>query len=204
MAYKRSDQEYEIENPFHFPIPGSLVRRPSTTSQPSAVSHAGSRAPQTLVLRKTNASITKPRAPGPGAIKKIDYKEIADHYLKNRHVVLHTDATRAYKLRVPVVVHDSVRHCKKKMKVGKWKWVKPVYTKLTTHRLPDGTKLKTKAGSQILDRAWQFIKDHLDGLHIIRGSGKSELAIRSAQWLYWNRNSDTWLATASMVQSLSN
>eukprot|EP00971_Amphidinium_carterae_P048871 963149-Amphidinium_carterae.1 len=82
--------------------------------------------PRTLGLRKANASVTKPRAPGPGAIKKIDYKPLADHCLKNRHVVLHTDAARSYKLRVPGVVHVSVRHCKKRMKIGgKWKWVKP-------------------------------------------------------------------------------
>eukprot|EP00971_Amphidinium_carterae_P062146 1230336-Amphidinium_carterae.3 len=78
-----------------------------------------------------------------------------------------------------------VRHNKKRVKVGiNWKWVNPIYSKLT--RLPDGTKLRTKAGTQVIDSEWRCIRDHLRGLHIIRGSRKAELSIRSGQWLCWH------------------
>ena len=55
----------------------------------------------------------------------------------------------------PGVVHDSVRHSKKRVKVGrKWVWKKPTYTKLVTHVLPDTKKkLRVKTGTQIIDRA---------------------------------------------------
>ena len=129
--------------------------------------------------------------------------KLANKYLKNRKVVLHTDKAKAYKIRVEGVLHDSVRHCKKRVKKGnRYVWSKPVYTKLTSHRLPDGTKLRTKAGTQIIDRAWRFIRSHMHGFSGKPGAQKTEAAIRSAQWLYWHRNQDLWKMTGDMLGAL--
>ena len=94
---------------------------------------------ESLVLTKLNASITERRSPGPGAIKKVDWEPIAQKYLRNRKIVLHTDRAKSYTSKVQDMVHDSVRHCKKRVKVhGRWVWKNPVYVRLTKHKLPDG------------------------------------------------------------------
>ena len=81
--------------------------------------------------------------------------------MQGRKIVLHTGRAKAYQLKVPGVLHDSVRHCKKCVQVrGRWVWKLPVYTKLTTHATPDGNS-KTKAGTQIIDRAWGVMKSRL-------------------------------------------
>ena len=100
-------------------------------------------------------------------------------------------------------MHDSVRHCKKKVKVkGKWVWKQPVYAKVVIHKLPGGQKLKVKAGSQIIDRSWRFIREHLRGFSQKPGSNRFAAAVRSAQWLYWNRKKDLWVETATMLKEL--
>ena len=99
------------------------------------------------MLDKTNSTKTSKKAPGPGAIKKTDWQPLAKQYLQDRKVILHTDSARSYKTRVPGVLHDSVVHCKKRVKVqGKWVGKKPNYTKIVIHKLADGRKLKVKAG----------------------------------------------------------
>ncbi|CAE7827020.1 unnamed protein product [Symbiodinium sp. CCMP2592] len=60
-------------------------------------------------------------------------------------VVLHSDGARAYKLKVPGVMHCNVVHKKKKVKVdGKVRWVKPHYTKVYSIKLPTGDQMKVK------------------------------------------------------------
>ena len=109
--------------------------------------------PHTLVLTKLNPAITVPRAPGPGAMRKIDWKPIANKWLKNRSVVLHSDSARSYRMKIPGVVHDAVTHRKKRVKRGgKFVWVQPTYVKVSSHKLPNGRRIKTKAGTQIVDR----------------------------------------------------
>jgi len=149
--------------------------------------------PESLVLFKTSPSKTDARAPGPGAIRKTDWKPIADKYIKDRKVILHTDKARSYKAKISGVLHDSVRHCKKRVKVkGKWVWKQPVYTKKWTHTAPNGQKIQVKAGTQIIDRAWRSIKSHLTGISSAPGSSRLEAAVRYAQWVYWNRGKDLW------------
>ena len=47
---------------------------------------------------------------------------------------MHTDRAKAYKLKITGVLHDSVRHCRKMVKVnGKLVWKKTYFTKLRTH-----------------------------------------------------------------------
>ena len=118
--------------------------------------------PKSLVLFKLRPAITVPRAPGPGAIRKVDWTPVAQKWLNNRRVILHSDSARSYRSKVDGVLHDAVVHKKRRVKKGnKWVWVKPVYVKISAHKLPDGTVIKTKGGTQIIDRAWRFIKDRL-------------------------------------------
>ena len=159
--------------------------------------------PHTLVLFKTNATRTCQRAPGPGAIKRIDWAPFARTHLQNRNVILHTDKAKAYAMKIPGLLHDSVRHGKKRVKVGgKWVWKKPVYTKLRLHKLPDGRKVRVKAGTQIIDRAWRFILAHMVGVSAPPGSRTLAAVVRSAQWLYWNRGRDLWKETGAMLKEL--
>jgi len=156
----------------------------------------------TLVLKKTNSKKTIKKAPGPGAITRVDWLPLANRYLKGRRVVLHTDRAKSYAIKVEGVAHDSVRHCKKRVKRnGKWVWLKPTYVRLTTHRLPGGATLRTKAGSQIIDRAWGFIRKILASRVMTPGSASAAAAIRSAQWLYWNRGQDLWKQTGMMLKA---
>ena len=77
--------------------------------------------PETLVLHRLNPKMSEPRAPGPGAIRKVEWAPLANKWLKDKNIILHTDAAKSYKLKLSGIVHDQVIHCKKKMKVnGKW------------------------------------------------------------------------------------
>ncbi|CAJ1372011.1 unnamed protein product [Effrenium voratum] len=88
----------------------------------------------------------------------VDWKPIALTWLQNRRVVLHSDSARSYRLKVPGVLRDAVAHKKKRVKKGNTHvWVKPSYVKISKHKLPDGRLLKTKSGTQIIDRVWRFI-----------------------------------------------
>ena len=91
---------------------------------------------------------------GPGPIRKTNWKPIASKFLQNKNVILHKDGANAYKLRVPGVLHDNVVHKKQKVFIkGKATWVKPNFTKIWTHKLPNSKKtLTVKAGTQIIDR----------------------------------------------------
>ena len=138
-----------------------------------------------LVLQRTKSAMTKSRAPGPGAITKLDWLPMAQRFLLKRKVILHTDRAKSYNLKVQGVLHESVRNCKKRVKIGgKWVWRNPVYVKTRTHILPDGRKLNTKGGTQVIDRAWRFFRKHLEAVNAKPGTRALADAVRSAQWLY--------------------
>ncbi|CAE7355384.1 unnamed protein product, partial [Symbiodinium pilosum] len=90
---------------------------------------------------------TKSRSPGPGPIATSAWKSIAQKWLKDKNVVLHSDNMKAYKLKTPGVVHGSVVHRKKKKKRvkagGKWAWPATTYVKLKKI-LPRRRSLKVK------------------------------------------------------------
>ena len=93
---------------------------------------------------------TEKRAPGPGPIRKVERQPLCKKYLEGHNIIFHTE-------RLEGVKHDNVVHCKKRVRVnGKWKWQMP-----TTHTVGKNKTLKTKAGTQIPDRAWRYIKDRL-------------------------------------------
>ena len=67
--------------------------------------------PQTLLLKRLSPTMFATRSPGPGAIRKVEWKPLATKHLQDRCVVLHTDAAKSYRLRLPGVLHDHVKHC---------------------------------------------------------------------------------------------
>ena len=159
--------------------------------------------PETLALFRLNPIKTKKRAPGPGPLRRRDWKPIAEKMLRNRQIILHTDGARSYKLALPGVFHDHVVHKKKRVKVrGKTMWIKPHYTKVCSHKLPDGKVLKVKAGTQIVDRFWGHLRAHLK--YIPRKVGSAMLArkVRAAQWTYWHKDQNLWAATGTMLEEL--
>ena len=169
----------------HATDPGVQERAPRTPpgppppTPPTEISpHVGTRVP-----------MTPPELLGPA---------LATKHLRDRIVVLHTDAAKSYKPRMSGVLHDHVRHCKKRVKVkGKWMWKLPTYVRVTTHKDPKtGRKFKTKGGTQIIDRAWRFLKDRIHlNQHCRVGTPLLRAKIRSAQYEYWHRNADLWLQT---------
>jgi len=121
----------------------------------------------------------------------------------HRKVILHADGARAYKLKVPDVIHDNVVRKKKLVKIkGKATWVKPHYTKVYKHNLPDGKQVVVKAGAQIIDRFWGLLRQSLKFINRKPGSALLQRKIRSLQWVYWNRGKNMWQATGAMLQFL--
>ena len=71
-------------------------------------------------------------------------------------------------MKVEGVLRDRVVHKKTKAEVrGKTVWAKPKYVETKTHKLPGGQTLKVKTGTQVIDRAWRFIKDRLQNCSAI-------------------------------------
>ena len=133
------------------------------------------------------------RAPGPGPIKKIQWRPLAKRHLENRKIIFHIDSARSYKLKLKDVCHDHVVRQKKRVKVrGRWIWRWPTYVKTVEHTLPASSEVK--AGAQAIDRCWRYIKDRIV---INQNSRAGRVALRaqlrSAQWCYWRRNDDLWL-----------
>ena len=154
--------------------------------------------PKSLVLKRLVPRMSEKRAPGPGAIRKVEWAPLAKTYLQDKQVILHTDAAKTYKMHIPGVVHDNVIHAKKRVKInGKWRWQNPSYVRIVTHKVPGVKKpIKCKAGTQIIDRAWKFLKDRLPlNQNCKVGSAALRAKLRSAQYEYWHKNDDLWLAT---------
>ena len=118
-------------------------------------------------------------------------------------MILHTDGAKAYKTKVPGLLHDAVVHQKKKRMVnGKPIWSKPIYSKLTVHKLENKQKVKVKSGTQIIDGFWKHLKKHIGNTSKTPGSQALARKIRSAQWLYWFKKENLWLKTGSMLSFL--
>ncbi|CAE7777099.1 unnamed protein product [Symbiodinium sp. CCMP2592] len=98
-------------------------------------------------------------------------------------------------------IHDRVVHCKKRVKInGKYQWTSPKYVTMVTHKVPGSNKkLKVKSGTQIIDRAWRFLKDRIAiNQNVKAGSSLLRAKLRSAQYDYWFKNSDLWLASGEL------
>lgn len=160
-------------------------------------------APHTLILSRLKPRRTSHRSPGPGPISRRDWKPLAMKHLAEKKVVLHTDGARTYKLAVPGVLHDNIVHKRKQMKIkGRMVWVRPKYTKLVSHSLPNGKVLKVKAGTQIIDRFWKHLRKYLEFTCRRPGNAVMTRKIRCAQWSYWHKNDDRWLKLGLVCDEL--
>ncbi|CAE7494415.1 unnamed protein product [Symbiodinium natans] len=159
--------------------------------------------PKSLRLIRLDPPPTKARSPGPGPIRKRDWKPIGKQFLEGRRIVLHTDGARAYKLKLNLVEHCNVVHKKKKVKVGKKVvWKKPHFTKVYRLSLPGGKTLRVKSGTQVIDRCWQHLRTHLKYTKRSPGNEVMTRKIRSAQWLYWQKGRSLWTATGELMRFL--
>ena len=139
----------------------------------------------------------------PWAYLQAGLTPLGKKWLANCNIVFHTDSAKAYKLKMPGVLHDSVVHQKKRVKKnGKWQWTKPNFVNLQSHKLPGGKSLKAKCGTQQIDRCWKFIKERLaKGTNTRAGSQTLQRKIRAAQYEYWHRGEDMWACTGELLRA---
>ena len=117
--------------------------------------------PTSLVLTRLSPSLSVKRAPGrPWGDSQSRLGPIAQKYLLNRKIVLHTDSVKNYKAKVKGVVCCRPLQ-EEETRGGKVTWSSPQYVRVVTHPLPDGKILKVKAGTQHVDCASRFPKDQL-------------------------------------------
>eukprot|EP00397_Hematodinium_sp_SG-2012_P036119 GEMP01038954.1.p1 GENE.GEMP01038954.1~~GEMP01038954.1.p1 ORF type:complete len:602 (+),score=32.93 GEMP01038954.1:97-1902(+) len=150
--------------------------------------------PEKLYLKPLDPEPTVSRAPGPGPIKKLDWEPICQDMLVGRKVVLHTDSARSYSaVAGPGLLHDRVVHQKKRVFIaGKPVWLLPQFVRLRKHRLPPNRFLRVKAGTQVIDRFWSYVRQKIRYCRCAPGSLKMHNKIRSVQHDYWNRGKCKW------------
>ena len=59
-------------------------------------------------------------------------------------------------------------------------------------------KHSCKSGTQIIDRVWQHVKKHTKYANC-SNHRRLNVAIRCAQWTYWNKGGDLWLGCGQML-----
>lgn len=157
--------------------------------------------PKSLLLTRFTPAFSVKRAPGPGAIHKVDWAPLAQKHFAGRKIILRADAAKSYRAKVKGVLHDAVVHCKKKRVVrGKVIWVAPQYARVTTHKVAKNKTLKVKSGTQRIDRAWRFLKERVRRNQQVRAGAKAIRArIRAAQYEYWFRGHDVWVCAGHLV-----
>ena len=113
----------------------------------------------------------------------------------------HTDSARAYNSKTRGILHASVVHKKRRVSVGGgWVWEQPTYVKMKKVILPNQKRLTVKVGTQVVDRAWKFIKSRLTlNQNSKVGSTAIVSKVRSAQFEYWNRGRDMWERTGELL-----
>eukprot|EP00438_Fugacium_kawagutii_P006208 Skav222613 [mRNA] locus=scaffold1190:71147:72257:+ [translate_table: standard] len=158
--------------------------------------------PSTLVFHRLKPPAGKVRAPGPGAVRNVEWKPLAKKWLEGRRIILHMDSARSYKMKVPDVLRDRVAHKKKRVKVGtKFRWIAPKYVEMTRHKVPGSKKvIKSKSGAQIIDRCSEFLKARLNINQNCRVGSSLLLQLCSAQYEYWRRGQGLWVDTGVLVQ----
>ncbi|CAK0864051.1 unnamed protein product, partial [Prorocentrum cordatum] len=196
-------------------------QKPIIWEQRGGIVHRGN--PRSLVLLKLKPEKAKRRAPGPGPIRKRDWAPKAPRWLKHRRVVLHADGARSRKLKTDGVLRDWAVHKKKRVKLGRtWARVKPAFTKVRYHNVPDKSKprgtqrLWVKRGTRLINRARGELRRAVGKgkakevnsislrnkvskgrrFHVLSGPCK----VRSSQWAHWHRGCDLWLATGQMLR----
>jgi hypothetical protein len=157
--------------------------------------------PEQLVLEELPMRLTELRAPGAGPIRVEDCLRLSKKWCVDRKLIIHSDSAKSYKRKVRGCLHDAVVHKKRRAFInGRWKWLKPVYTKLVKHRLPNTRKtIQVQAGTQYIDGFWRILRA------TIRAWTKSDAAMlrrltRVAQLRYWSRGKDFYIQAAKAVK----
>ena len=65
-------------------------------------------------------------------------------------------------------------------------------------KLPE--KLTVKSGTQIIDRCWRNLREHVRYTPRKLRNPILTRRIRLAQWLYWNRNKNLWAKTGAILK----
>lgn len=153
--------------------------------------------PESLVIEYLPVRTTSKRAPGPGPITKQMWQSLGPKWLKDRKVILHTDAAKSYAhVTIPGVKHTKVIHQKKK--VGN-RWVKPAYVKLAHFTLEDSSALTVKAGTQLIDGWWRILRREL-ALCSKSSTAMVKLAVSAAQFTCWHRGENIWEEVGKVIQ----
>ena len=90
--------------------------------------------------------VTGLRAPGPGPLRKSDWKPIFMEHLAGRKIVPHTDSDRACESFTDGIAKTRVVHQVKRDSQGVWH--KPHFTKLETIKISDDESITVTAGTQ--------------------------------------------------------
>ena len=98
--------------------------------------------PESLILVPMPVRHTGLRAPGPGPLLLKVWEKISKQYItKNKRLIIHTDAARAYRKPIAGTLHTAIVHQMKKIDGV---WVKPQFTRREDLELPDGTVLTVR------------------------------------------------------------
>ena len=76
--------------------------------------------------------------------------------------------------------------------------MKPRYTL----KHPDGGQLSVKSGMQIIDRLWGTLRAHLKHCSRVPENPAMTRKLRSAQFEYWHKGQNMWLARGAMLRCL--
>lgn len=162
---------------------------------------------RSLILHRMHSRTTSVKIHGkgmgsrvsPGPITKVEWKKIANRYLKNQKVLLHTDGARAYRFeKIAGVITDFVKH----------KRPRPVYSALWCHSLPrdqkkahalakhkgEVDKVWVKKGTQIIDCVWKLLRKNGVPQNVKADASPIDRRVREWQWRHWNAEVDKWAA----------
>jgi hypothetical protein len=145
--------------------------------------------------------LTDLRAPGPGPIRVDDWLRLSQKWCVNRKLIIHSDSAKAYDRKVRGCLHDAVVHKKRRVFInGRWQWLKPVYTKIVKHVLPDTRRtIRVQAGTQYIDGFWRILRATVRPWRMSDAAGLRRLT-RVAQLRYWSRGKDFYIEAAKALK----
>ena len=153
--------------------------------------------PESLILVPMPVRQTGLRAPGPGPLLLKVWEKISKQYItKNKRLIIHTDAARAYRKPIDGTLHTAIMHQMKKIDGV---WVKPQFTRREDLELPDGTILTVRAGTQFVDGLWCVIKREIKNSRRNSNPDLVDKLIRVVQWRYWNQAKDLYAAMSETM-----
>jgi hypothetical protein len=136
------------------------------------------------------SSIVKSGRSAPPPMSVPEWQRLQDARVGERSLV-HSDGARAYNnLRVGVL-HDSVSHSSRN-------GCPPQYTKMVTHKLPDGSKHACVAGTQSLDGWLGWAKKNMHGVKA-QSPKRVDEHLKEEQWRHWLGCADRWAEAGKVL-----